>query len=213
MTLATALLVVACQHRLVIIAPIRHPAVGEKTVGHHPHHAALVVTRLPAVGEMTVDRRPHRVTPVGTRLPTAGVMTVGRHPHHPASAGMMIDAMMLDVAALVEIAVSPLRDIVDAATRFRGVHLVLVVVTSVSVHRRYVEKAVGTGTAHVLVLVILTKEMIRERDTGIADADTNDHIMGYLLCVHLVSPVIRFVTIVKVLMSCPSLPLLESATR
>lgn len=185
MILATALLVVACQHRLVIIAAIPHPAVGEKTVGHHPHHATLVGTRLPAVGEMTVDRHPHRVTPVGSRLPTAGVITAGRHPHHPAFAGMMIDAMMIDVAALVEIAVSPLRGIVDAATRIRGVRLVLVDVTSVSVHRRHVEKAVGTGTgtAHVHVLVILTKEMIRERDTGIADADTNDHVMGLLLFV------------------------------
>jgi hypothetical protein len=164
--LATAILVVARQHRLVIIAAIRRPAVGEMTVGHHPHH----------------------VTPVGTRLPTAGVMTAGRHRHHLALAGMTVDAMMIDVAAMV--VVCPLRGIVDAATRFRGAHLVLVDVTSVSVHRRHVGRAVGSGTvtvigtAHVHVLVIMTaKEMIRGKNTGIADADTNDHVMGHLLFV------------------------------
>jgi hypothetical protein len=172
MTLATAILrlVVACQHRLVIIAAIRRPAVGEMTVGRHPHH----------------------VTFVGTRLPTAGVTTAGHHPHHLALAGMMVDAITIDVAAMVEIVVSPLRGIVDAATRFRGVHLVLVDVTSVSVHRRHVERAVesgsGTviGTAHVLVLVLVimtAEEMIRGRDTGIADADKNDHVMGHQLFV------------------------------
>jgi hypothetical protein len=169
-TLATAILVVARQHRLVILAAIRRPAAGEMTVGHHPHHVTLV----------------------GTRLPTAGVMTAGRHPHHLALAGIAIDAMMNDVAAMVETVVSPLRGIVDAATRFRGVHLVLrlVDVTSVSVHRRHVERAVesgsGTviGTALVLVLVIMTaEEMIRGRDTGIADADTNEHVIGHVLFV------------------------------
>lgn len=166
--LATAILVVARQHRRVIIAAIRRPAVGEMTVGHHPHH----------------------VSPVGTRLPTAGVMTAGRHRHHLALAGMTVDAMMIDVAAMVEIVVSPLRGIVDAATRFRGAHLVLVDVTSVSVRRRHVGRAVGTGTgtvigtAHVHVLVIMTaEEMIRGKNTGIAAADTNDHVMGHLLFV------------------------------
>jgi len=161
MTLATAVLVVARQHRLVIIAAIPRPAVGEMTVGHHRHHVSLV----------------------GTRLPTAGVMTAGRHRHHLALAGMTID-----VAAMVEIVVSPLCGIVDAVIRFRGVHLVLVDVTNVSVHRRHVKRAVesGTGTvigtAHVLVLAIMTaEEMILGRDTGIADADTNDHVMVHLL--------------------------------
>jgi hypothetical protein len=189
MTLATAILVVACQHRLVIIAAIRRPAVDEMSVGHHPHHATLVGTRLPAAGEMSVGHHPQHVTLVGTRLPTAGVMTAGRHPHHLAFAGMTIDAMMIDVAAIVEIVVSPLRDIVDAATRFRGVHLVLVDVTSVSVHPRHVGRAVESGTttatairtAHVHAPVILTaKEIIRKRDTGIADVDTNDHVLGHL---------------------------------
>jgi hypothetical protein len=158
MTLATANLVVARQHHLVNIAAIRRLAVGEMIVGHHPHHVTLV----------------------GTRLPIASVMTAGRHRHHLALARMTID-----VAAMVEIVVSPLRGIVDAAIRFRRVHLVLLDVTSVSVHRRLVERAVGSGsgtvigTAHVLVLVIMTaKEMIRGRDTGIADADTNGHVMG-----------------------------------
>jgi len=165
-TLASAILVVARQHHLVIIAAIRRPAVGEMTVGHHPRHVTLV----------------------GTRLPAAGVMTAGRHRHHLDLEGMTIDAMMIDVAAMVEIVVSPLCGIVDAATRFRGVLLVLVDVTSVSVHRRHVERAVesgiGIGTAHVLVLVIMTaEEMIRGRDTGIADADTNDYVMGHLLFV------------------------------
>jgi hypothetical protein len=96
--------------------------------------------------------------------------------------------MTIDVAAMVAIVVSPRRGFVDAVTRFRGVHLVLVDVTSVSVHRRPVERSVGTGTGtvigtgHVLVLVIMTaEEMIRGRGTGIADADTNDHVMGHLL--------------------------------
>jgi hypothetical protein len=93
MRLATAILVVARQHRLVILAAIRRPAVGEMTVGHHHHHVTLV----------------------GTRLPTAGVMTAG---HHLVLSGMTIDAMMINVAAIVEIVVSPLRGIVDAATRF-----------------------------------------------------------------------------------------------
>jgi hypothetical protein len=162
MSLATAILVVARQHRLVIIVATRRPAVDGMTVGHHPHHDILV----------------------GTRLPTAGVMTAGRHPHRLALARMTID-----VAAMVEIVVSPLRGIVDAATRFRGVHLVLVDVTSVSVRRprrveRAVESGTGTviGTAHVLVPVIMSaEEMIRGRDTGIADAETNDHVMGVLL--------------------------------
>ena len=159
MILVTAIPTVARRRRLVIIAAIRRPAVGEMTVGHHPHHVTLV----------------------GTRLSTAGVMTAGRHRHHLALARTMINAMMIDAAAIVEIVVSPLRGIVDAATQFRGVHLVLVYVTSVSVHRRHVERAVeigsGTviGTAHVHVLVIMTaKEMIRGRDTGTADADNMD---------------------------------------
>ena len=172
MTLATAVLVVARQHRLVIIAAIRRPAVGEMTVGHHPHHVTLV----------------------GTRLPTAGVMTAGHHRrHHLAIAGMMIA-----VAAMAEIVVSPLHGIVDAATRVRGV-LVLVDVMNVSVLRRHVERAVesrtGTGTvigtAHVLVPVIMSaEEMIRGRDTGTADADISGPCYGsYTLYVHLVSSV------------------------
>lgn len=167
MTLATAILVVVRQHRLVIIAAIRRPAVGEMTVGHRPHHVILV----------------------GTRLLIAGVMTAGRHRHHLA-----LVEMTIDVAAMAEIVVSPLRGIVDAVTRFRGVHLVLVDVTSVSARRRHVERAVesgsGTviGTTHVLALVIMTaEEMTRERDTGIADADTNDRVMGHTLRVRLVS--------------------------
>ena len=169
-TLATAILVVARQHRLVIIAAIRRPAACEMTVGHHPHHVTLV----------------------GTRLPIAGVMTAGPHPHHLALAGITIDAMMKNVAAMVETVVSPLRGIVDAVTRFRGAHPVLVDVTSVSVHRRHVERAVeigsgsgtviGTAHVHVHILVIMTaEEMIRGRDTGIADADINEHVMGHLL--------------------------------
>ena len=177
LTLVTAVLVVARQHRLVIIAAIRRPAVGEMTVGHHPHHVTLV----------------------GTRLLTAGVMTAGHHRrHHLAIAGMTIDAMMIDVAAMVEIVVSPLHGIVDAATRVRGV-LVLVDVMNVSVLRRHVERAVesrtGTGTvigtAHVLVPVIMSaEEMIRGRDTGTADADISGPCYGsYTLYVHLVSSV------------------------
>jgi hypothetical protein len=190
MTPATANLVVARQHRLIIIAAIRRPAVGEMTVGHHPHH----------------------VTPVGTRLPTAGVMTAGRHRHHLALAGTTINAMMIDVAAMVEIVVSPLRGIFDAATRFRKVHLVLVDVTSVSVHRRHVETAVESGsgivirTAHVLVLVIMTaEEMFRGKDTGIAGVETNDHVMDHLL---IVSTLFRLcdMTIVKVPISRLILP-------
>jgi hypothetical protein len=111
------LVVVARQHRLVIIAAIRRPAVGEMTVSP-----------------------PHHVTLVGTRLSTSGVMTAGRHRHHLAPAGMTVD-----VAAMVETVVSPSRGIVDAATRFRGVHLVLVDVTSVNIHRHHVERAVKSG--------------------------------------------------------------------
>jgi len=154
MTPTTAALVVAHQHRLVIIAATRRPAVGEMTVEHRLHHFALV----------------------GTRLPTAGVMIAEPHRHHVSLAEMTIDAMTNDAATIAEIVVSPRRAIVDAATRFRRVHLVLVGVMSVStsVHRRHVERAVETGTGTALVLVIMTaKEMVRGKGTGIVDADTN----------------------------------------
>jgi hypothetical protein len=176
MTLATAAaLPVARRHRPVTSSGIR-PAVGEMTVGHRLHHAALV----------------------GTRRACAGAMTAGRH-RHLALAGMTI------AAAMVVIVASPPRDIVDAATRFRGVRLAPVGVTSVSVSaHRLVEKAheTGTGTGTVtlvLVLVITTEEeMIHGRDSGIADDDTNGHFMGYLLlCSPCFLSVVCFITNVK----------------
>ena len=179
---ATAILVVARQHPLVVITAIRRPAVGEMTVGHRPHHTH-VESRLPTAGVMTVVHRPYHVTLVGTRLHTAGVLTAGRHRLHLALAGMMINA-----ATMVEIAVSRLRGIVDAVTRFRGVHLVFVDVMNANVHRHHVERVVesGTaiGTAHLHVLVIMTaEEMVRGRDTGITAADTNNHVIVHLLSV------------------------------
>lgn len=179
---ATAILVVARQHPLVVITAIRRPAVGEMTVGHRPHHTH-VESRLHTAGVMTVVHRPYHVTLVGTRLHTAGVLTAGRHRLHLALAGMMINA-----ATMVEIAVSRLRGIVDAVTRFRGVHLVFVDVMNANVHRHHVERVVesGTaiGTAHLHVLVIMTaEEMVRGRDTGITAADTNNHVIVHLLSV------------------------------
>lgn len=176
-TLATPILVVGRQHRLVSIAAMRRPAVGEMMIGHRPHHVTLVGTRLPTAGVMTVGHHRHHVTLVETRPSTAGVMTTGRHRHHLALIGMAIDAMIIDVVAMAEIAVSPLRVIVDAATRFRGVH-VLVDVMSMSVHRRHVERAAESETG---TLIMTAEKMVRGRDTGIADADTNDHVTGYLL--------------------------------
>ena len=185
---ATAILVVARQHPLVVITAIRRPAVGEMTVGHRPHHTH-VESRLPTAGVMTVVHRPYHVTLVGTRLHTAGVLTAGRHRLHLALVGMMIGAMMMiNAVAMVEIAVSRLRGIVDAVTRFRGVHLAFVDVMNANVHRHHVERVVesGTaiGTAHLHVLVIMTaEEMVRGRDTGITAADTNNHVIVHLLSV------------------------------
>jgi hypothetical protein len=117
-------------------------------------------------------------------------MTAGRHRRHLALAGMTTDVMGI-AAAMVEIVVSPLpRGIVDAATRFRGLRLILVRAPSVSVSvRRPVGKAHENGTVTVtglaLALHVITtaKGMIRGRDTGNADADMSDHFMGYLLYV------------------------------
>jgi hypothetical protein len=145
MTLVTAILVVARQHRLIIIAAIHRPAVGEMTVGHHPHHVTLI----------------------GTRLPTAGQMTAARHRHHLAFAGMTID-----VAAMVVIVVSPMHGIVDAATRFRGVHLVLVDVTSVSVHHRH-ERAVESGSGTVIGTPAATAPTSEQRQKGVFTAALN----------------------------------------
>ena len=179
-TLATAAPVVGRQHRPVIQGEIR-PAVGEMTVDHHPHHVALVGTRR-----------------------AAGAMTAGRHRRHLVLAGMTTDVMRIAVA-MVEIVVRPPpRGIVDAATRFRGLRLILVRAPSVSVSvRRPVGKAHenGTVTGLALALHVITTagEMIRGRDTGNADADTSDHFMDYLLCVDLVYSLICFVTITGVL--------------
>jgi MA3 domain len=213
MVLATAALPVARHHRPVMLGGTRRAA-DEMTVGHRLHRAALVGTRH-AVGEMTVvHHHLHRVAPVGTR-PAVGEMTVGHHLHHHAAfvgtrraahrsamtAGRhrrrLALAGMMTAAVMVEIVVSPLRGIVDAATRFRGLlHLTLVGVTSGNVsvrrRRRHVERAhvTGTGTVvlvhlPVLVLVIMIAgEMIHGRGTGIADADADG--LSLTFCVRFV---------------------------
>ena len=159
MTLATAALVVVRRRRPAIQGGIR-PAVGEMTVDRHHHHAALVGTRR-----------------------AAGAMTAGRLRRHLALAGMRIAAVMVEIVA------SPLpRGIVGAATRFRSLHLFLGGVTSASASvRRRVGKAhesgtvTGTGRGRGLLVITTAGEMIRGRNTAIADADTNVHFMGYLL--------------------------------
>ena len=215
MALATAALPVARHHRPVTLGGTHHPAVGEMTVGHRLHRAALVGTHR-AVGEMTVVhhlRRP-RAALVATR-PVMDEMTVGHHLllHHAVFVGtrrvarrsamtagrhrrrLALVGMTTTVAVMVEIVVSPLRGIVDAATRFLGLLRPLVGVTSgsVSVHRRpHVEKAhvTGTGTVvHVLLpvpvlVIMIVGEMIHGIGTGIADADADG--LSLTLCVRLV---------------------------
>ena len=213
MALATAALPVARHHRPVTLSGTHHSAVGEMTVGHRLH-AALVGTHR-AVGEMTVVHHLHRprAALVATR-PVVDEMTVGHHLlHHAVFVGtrrvarrsamtagrhrrrLALVGMTTTVAVMVEIVVSPLRGIVDAATRFLGLLRPLVGVTSgsVSVHRRpHVEKAhvTGTGTVvHVLLpvpvlVIMIVGEMIHGIGTGIADADADG--LSLTLCVRLV---------------------------
>jgi hypothetical protein len=99
---------------------------------------------------------------------------------------MTVDVMTTAAVVVIVIVASPPRGIVDAATRFRGLHLAPVGDTGVSVSsvRRHVEKAHETGTGIVTLVLVLemttAKEMIHARDSGIADDDTNGQFMGYL---------------------------------
>jgi hypothetical protein len=79
--------------------------------------------------------------------------------------------MMIDVTTtagvMAGVAMSPLRGIAAALSRFRGPHPVVAMTTNAHVRHR-VETAPGT------VLVITTaEEMIHGRDIGIAGADAN----------------------------------------
>jgi len=143
MTLVTAALVVVRRLHPVVPGGIR-PAVGEMTVGHHLHL--------------------HHPVPVGTRR-YVGATTVGR-PLHLVLAGSMID-VTTTAGVMAGVAMSPLRGIVAAQSRFRGPHPVVAMTTTAHVRHR-VETAPGT------VLVTTTaEEMIRGRDIGIAGADAN----------------------------------------
>jgi hypothetical protein len=72
-------------------------------------------------------------------------MTTRHHRHHLALAGMMIDAV-----AMVVIVVSPMHGIVDTATWFRVVHLVLVDIMSMNIHGRDSRVGARVGRVHAL---------------------------------------------------------------
>jgi hypothetical protein len=181
MTPATAVLAASRRLRRVAQDGI-HPTVDEVTAGHHHHHVhvetsrgtdAILVARhhhLVTV-VMRVARHRHRVAVVTNRAAT----TVALHRLVPA--GMMIDAMTA-AAAMGDIIASPLRDMVDAATRFRGRRLGVTNVGVSVIVRRH-----GRAPWIVIAIVITTAiagGMIHGTGIGIAGADAGALCGWYL---------------------------------